>query len=191
MSIPAYYDGLTHEGSRGCVEPTSNRDRCSATSRWRIACPADHPLRAIRRITDHALARLSPRVRPPVCPVRPPLDSARAAVARLAAAGAVYDSQRATADGAAGLQPAVPLVRGPGYRRRRVGADDVHQESRSAADWRHRGGVLRGRPAACARRRGCCRTSTSPSMARCSRPGRVTKASSRAIGRRSAGGRRR
>ena len=55
--------------------------------------PADHPLRAIRRITDRALERLSPQFgrlyihfgRPSV----PPGE----AVAGVAAAGAVHDSQ--------------------------------------------------------------------------------------------------
>src|SRR3954464_512871 len=55
-------------------------------------------------------------IRPVVCAVWAAVDSARAAVARAAAAGAVYDSQRATADGAVGLQPVVPVVRGPGAR---------------------------------------------------------------------------
>ena len=45
---------------------------------------------------------------------RPAVDSAGAAAARAAAAGALHDSQRAAADGAAGLQPAVSLVRGLG-----------------------------------------------------------------------------
>ena len=49
------------KGADRCAEPTSNRVRCSATSRSRSGCPQDHPLRAIRRITDRALERLSPR----------------------------------------------------------------------------------------------------------------------------------
>ena len=61
----------------------------------------------------------------------------------LAAAGAVHDSERAAADRADRVQPAVSLVRGPRHGRRRVGADDVYQESRSPAGRRHRRGVLR------------------------------------------------
>ena len=49
------------KGAARCVEPTSNRDRCSVTSRWRSACQPTTRLRAIRRITDRALERLSPR----------------------------------------------------------------------------------------------------------------------------------
>ena len=75
---------------------------------------------------------------------RPAVDSAGEAAAGAAAAGAVHDSQRAAADGATGLQPAVSLVRGPRHGRRGVVADDVYQESRSAARRRHRRGVLRG-----------------------------------------------
>ena len=88
--------------------------------------PADHPLRAIRRITDRALARLSPQFGQAVYQFRAAVDPAGEAVARVAAAGALHDPQRAAADGAAGLQPAVSLVRGPGHGRRRVVADDVH-----------------------------------------------------------------
>ena len=119
-------------------------------------------------------------VRHAVYPFRAAVDSARAAVARVAAAGALHDPQRAAVDGAAGLQPAVSLVRGPGDRRRGVGADDLHEESRSAAGRRHRGGVLRRGPDPRRHRRGCSPTSTSPSMARCSRRGRVRRASGRA-----------
>ena len=76
--------------------------------------PADHPLRAIRQMTDAALAPAVAALRAALCADRPPVDSARAAAARVAAAGAVHDSQRAAADGAAGVQPAVSLVRGLG-----------------------------------------------------------------------------
>lgn len=58
--IPTYYDALTDEGSglmRGADEqPGSMFSYISPEER----VPADHPLRAIRRITDRALERLSP-----------------------------------------------------------------------------------------------------------------------------------
>jgi hypothetical protein len=91
--------------------------------------PADHPLRAIRRITDRAFERLSPRFgtlyvkfgRPSIPPEK---------LWRAAAASPVYDSERTAADRANRVQPAVSLVREPPHGRRGVGADDVHQESR-------------------------------------------------------------
>ena len=105
--------------------------------------PPDHPLRAIRRITDRALERLSPRFGTLYVTFRAPVDCAGEAAARAVAAGALHDPQRAAADGATRLQPAVSLVRGARDGRRRVVADDVHEESRSAARRRHRGRVLR------------------------------------------------
>ena len=61
MSIPAYYHALTYEGSplmRGADEqPGSMFSYVSLEER----VPPDHPLRAVRRITDRALERLSPR----------------------------------------------------------------------------------------------------------------------------------
>jgi transposase len=59
--IAAYYDAPTDEGSglmRGADEqPGSMFSYVSPEER----VPADHPLRAVRRITDRALERLSPR----------------------------------------------------------------------------------------------------------------------------------
>src|SRR5687768_4651239 len=52
------------------------------------------------------------RVRPAVCHDGTTVDPAGAAAARAIAAGLLLDPQRAVADGAAGLQPAVSLVRG-------------------------------------------------------------------------------
>ena len=143
--------------------------------------PPDHPLRAIRRITDRALERLSPRFGSLYVTIRAPVDPARAVAAGAAAAGALHDPQRAAADGAAGLQPAVSLVRRAGDGRGGVGPHDVHEESGPAAGRRHRGGVLRrrrdprGQPAVCSP------TSTSPSMARCWKRGRARRASGHAI----------
>ena len=59
--IPSYYHAPTYEGSRlmrGADEqPRSMFSYVSLEER----VPADHPLRAIRRITDRALEPLSPR----------------------------------------------------------------------------------------------------------------------------------
>ena len=115
--------------------------RCSVTCRSRSACRGPS-FRAIRRITDRRSSG-SRRVRHPVCEFRAAVDPAGEAVARVAAAGAVHDSQRAAADRADRLQPAVSVVRRPGDGRRGVVADDVYQESRPAAGRRHRRGLLR------------------------------------------------
>ena len=74
--------------------------------------PADHPLRAIRTMVDTALRELSPEFARLYPKTGPPVDPAREAPARLAAADALLGAERAAAHGAARLQPAVPLVRG-------------------------------------------------------------------------------
>lgn len=61
MVIPSYYHAPTNQGSDGMrgadEQPGSMFSYVSLEER----VPADHPLRAIRRITDRALERLSPR----------------------------------------------------------------------------------------------------------------------------------
>jgi hypothetical protein len=77
--------------------------------------PADHPLRVIRRLVDTVLKRLSPRFeslyaeggRPSIAPER--------LLPWPAVAVSLFVAQRTAADGAAGLQPVVPLVRGLEY----------------------------------------------------------------------------
>src|SRR5918993_5132328 len=64
---------------------------------------------------------------------------------RAIAAGLLLDPQRAVADGAAGLQPAVSLVRGPDDGRSGLGRDDVHEESRPVAQSRDRPELLPAR----------------------------------------------
>ena len=142
--------------------------------------PADHPLRAVRRITDRALERLSPRFGTLYVNFGRPSIRAGEAAPRLAAASDLHHPQRAAVDGATGLQHPVSLVRGPGHGRRRVVGHDLHEESRSLARRRHRPRLLRGRADPCRHRATCCRTSISPSMARCSKRGRVTRAFGRA-----------
>src|SRR4051794_16738973 len=73
---------------------------------------ADHPLRAIRAMTDRVFAG-------PVAPIFgdvfgdwPAFDSARAIAARARAPVAVYGAQRAAADGGDRLQRPVSLVCG-------------------------------------------------------------------------------
>ena len=95
--------------------------------------PQDHPLRAIRAMVDAVLREMSPQFDAMYCGDRAAVDCAGEAAAGAAAAGAVHGAQRAAADGAVGLQPAVPLVCGAEHGRSGVGADGVHQESGAAA----------------------------------------------------------
>jgi hypothetical protein len=72
--------------------------------------PIDHPIRTIRALTNEVLAALSADFKKMYSelgrPSIPPEKLLRAV------ADSVYDSKSATVDGANGLQPAVPLVRG-------------------------------------------------------------------------------
>src|SRR4029450_1861675 len=61
------------------------------------------------------------------------VDSAGKASSRVVVAGVLHDSERAAADGATRLQPAVPLVRGARDGRPGVESDDVQEESGSPA----------------------------------------------------------
>ena len=133
--------------------------------------PADHPLRAIRRMTDAALTAVVAALRAMYSQTGRPSIPPEQAAAGVAAADSVLGAQRAAVDGAAGVQPAVPLVRRPGDGRRGVDADDVHEESRAVARRRHRAAFFAASGGAGARGRGCCRTSISRWMARCSRRG--------------------
>src|SRR5579859_2287929 len=62
------------------------------------------------------------------------IDSAGTALARPVVTGVLLDSQREPAHGTARLQPAVPLVRGPGDRRPSMGSDCVQQEPGPAVE---------------------------------------------------------
>src|SRR4051812_38312393 len=73
--------------------------------------PVDHPLRAIRALTDEVLASLNGRFEALYSQMGSPVDPAGAPVARDAVACVLLGSLRADADGADRLQPAVPLVR--------------------------------------------------------------------------------
>ena len=73
--------------------------------------PADHPLRPIRAMVDTALADLSPEFAKLYSPVGRPSIPSEKLLRALLLAGPLQHPQRATADGAAGLQPALSLVR--------------------------------------------------------------------------------
>src|SRR5438046_5102102 len=100
--------------------------------------PMRHPLRAIRSIVNQGLASLDGEFDKLYA------DTGRDSIPpeRLLRA-ALLDPFRAPADGAAQLQPALPLVRGAGGGRCRVGPLGVLQEPRPAAGGR-RGGHAPG-----------------------------------------------
>src|SRR5882672_3318172 len=104
--------------------------------------PKDHPLRAIRSMTDQGLARVVTAVREDLLRGRPSLDPARTAAACAFVAGSVHGAERASSDGGAELQPAVPVVRGLEHGRAGLGRHGVQQEPRTASRWRHRPGLL-------------------------------------------------
>ena len=89
------------------------------------------PLRAIRAIVDEVLSETWRQF--DAMYASPAVDSAGEVAAGAVAADAVFDPQRATADGGDGLKPAVPLVCGTERGRRGVGRDGVHHEPRSVA----------------------------------------------------------
>ena len=74
--------------------------------------PAMHPLRPIRAMISEALAHMHGwAVREALLPDGQTFHRAGAAHSGTAAAGALFDSQRAAADRAARVQPSVPMVR--------------------------------------------------------------------------------
>ena len=138
--------------------------------------PADHPLRAIRTMTDDGPAPVVAALRGDVCHDRPPVDPARASAAGAAAAGAVFGAQRADADGAAasttccsaGLSASAwttPCGRRRPSRRIGIGCWRATSRARSLKTWSRRHAAA-----------ACCRPSTSRSMARCWRRGRGRRA---------------
>ena len=82
---------------------------------------------------------------------RAAFDPAGEAAAGDAAAGVLFDPLGAAVDGAAGVRPAVPLVRRPRRRRCGLGSLGVFEEPRPAAGRRHRREVLERGAGAAAR----------------------------------------
>jgi hypothetical protein len=72
--------------------------------------PQNHPLRAM---TDEALQQLQPRFNSLYAKTGRPSIAPEKLLRALAAASAVLSAQRTYVNGAARLQPVVPLVRGP------------------------------------------------------------------------------
>src|SRR4051794_16369720 len=70
----------------------------------------DHPLRAIRTIVNEALSALE-REFAALCADWAAVDPAGEAAAGDAIAGVLFNPLGAASDGAAGIRPAVPLVR--------------------------------------------------------------------------------
>src|ERR1019366_527646 len=78
-----------------------------------------------------------------VCAAGAAVDSAGEAAAGAVAADSVLRPQRAATDGAARLQPAVPLVRGIEPGRRGLGCDGIHEKPGAAAARRDRAALAR------------------------------------------------
>ena len=83
--------------------------------------PARHPLRAIRSIVNDGPGEPGCGVREDLRRDRAAVDCTRAAAAGGSAAGVLLDPLGAAVDGAARLQPALPLVRRAGRGRAGVG----------------------------------------------------------------------
>lgn len=104
--------------------------------------PANHPLRPIRTGLNDALAKMdtkfSAMYEADIKGGRSSIQRralqhcAREADARPATAGAVQRAQRAPTGRADSIQPAVPLVRGPGHRRHGVEPICAQQKPRQA-----------------------------------------------------------
>ena len=112
--------------------------------------PSDHPLRAIRQMTDAALAGVSEHF-DAARRGRPAVVAGESWCGRCCCKRCFSSAQRAAVDGAVGLQPAVPLVRWAEHGRRDLGRDGVHQVPGAAAARRSGGTVVTGR-----RRTGAC-----------------------------------
>ena len=167
------------KGACRCEATIRVTTRCLVTSRRKPACEPDHPLRPIRRMTDAALERLSPRFdrlysttgRPSI----PPEKLLRALLLQM-----LYS-----------IRSERLLMEELDYNilyRWFVGLslDDAVWDATTFTknrdrllDGRRRRRVLRRSAGRRSRPTACCRTSISPSMARCSKRGRATKASNR------------
>ena len=100
--------------------------------------PAKHPLRVIREVVNEVLISLDADFAAMYSDIGRQNDSARAAAARLADPGVLHGPVRASADGAARLQPAVSLVRRARHRRSGVGPLDLLEEPRPPSRGRRR-----------------------------------------------------
>ena len=135
--------------------------------------PADHPLRAIRALTDEALRSMSAQLarlysttgRPSI----PPEQLLRALLLQV-----LYTvrSERLLMEESR-LQPAVPVVRRVAHGRPGLAPDDVYEEPGPVAGRRSRRGLPSTRSAVRRARRACSPTSTSPWTAPNWKPGRV------------------
>ena len=104
--------------------------------------PADHPLRAIRKMVNRALEGLTREFEAMYSHTGAAFDRTGAVAAGLAASGALLDPKRTVVGRATGLQLAVPLVRGTVDGRAGVGPLDVHEEPGTVDGVGHRAGLL-------------------------------------------------
>src|SRR5664280_1919434 len=100
--------------------------------------PQDHPLRPLRAMADEAWRELQPRFSKLYAKTGRPSIAPEKLLRALLLQVLYFGAQRAHVDGATGLQPAVPLVRGIEHGRRDLGCDGVHQEPPASAGRRYR-----------------------------------------------------
>src|SRR6266478_2135882 len=93
----------------------------------------DHPLRPIREVANAALKDLSDDFAGALYELRPAVDRAGEASAGNAVASFLRGTLRAPADGADGVRPSVPLVRGAGGGRSGLGSFQLFEEPGPAA----------------------------------------------------------
>ena len=111
----------------------------------------DHPLRAIRLLVNEALAALASEFAARYAPIGRPSIPAEKLLWAMLLQAFLFDPLGAPVDGAAGVRPSVPLVRGIWDRRRGLGPFRVLEEPRPSARRRDRREVPERDPGAAAR----------------------------------------
>ena len=95
--------------------------------------PAKHPLRLIRRIVNEVLVALDSEFTKIYADSGRPSIPPELLLSALLLQAFYTIRSETQSDGAAALQPAVPLVRRAWRRRTGMGADGVHEEPRASA----------------------------------------------------------
>src|SRR5437868_14420869 len=103
---------------------------------------ADHPLRAIRSLTNAALSELSRDFAGLYSGLGRPSIAPEMLLRAMLFAGVLLGALGTPADGAAGVRSAVPLVCRAGHRRCGVGPLDLLEKPRPTFGWRDRSKVF-------------------------------------------------
>src|SRR6266566_3030221 len=99
-----------------CGDPTNDRGSCFRLSILRSGYALDHPLRAIRALTDPALGALSGDFAALYSGLGRPSIAPEMLLWAMLFAGVLLGPLGASADGAAGVRSVVPLVRRARHR---------------------------------------------------------------------------